>query len=170
VCAARRLPGLRGLLRFKRQQGPDPELQRLSLIHAAHWVVVSRFPDEDGHGRKRPSRNAYLLFVSNFNGSWRDYIDAFATAIPLRMALLWGSSWGFPGPQPPRPFARFIERNQERPEHYYGAYPEASATEVASALRVHRLVRERLAPAADGPDDAFARAWRSFLDAAQRDL
>src|SRR5689334_10080757 len=84
-------PLVKFALWFKRRQGPDPDLRRLSLIHAAHWVVIDRFP-----GERRRRRYTYLLFVSNFNGSWREYIDAFATVIPRRMAILWGASYGFP--------------------------------------------------------------------------
>lgn len=155
---------LRVVLWLKRRQGPDPMLQRLSFIHAAHWVLIDHFP-----GERARNRYAYLLFVSNFNGSWREYIDAFATAIPRRMAILWGASYGFPGPQPPKPFVNYIERNQLAPAHLYSAYPQASATEVASALRVSALFHHHMVP--DGATDAeFAAAWRTFLDSAQRDL
>ena len=158
-------PLLRVLLWRKRKQGPDPDLQRLSLIHVADWVVIDRFPLE-----RRPARYAYLLFVSNFNGSWREYIDAFSTAIPLRMAAIWGTSFGFPGPRPPVPFVRYIEANQLAPEHYWSAYPDASATDVAAALRVADAWQERVAPAAGADDAALARAVRDVVDAAQRDL
>jgi hypothetical protein len=156
---------VRGALRFKRSQGPDPMLQRLSFIHVAHWVVLDRLP-----GERSRSRYTYLLFMSNFNGSWREYIDAFSIAIPARMALLWGTAYGFPGAVPPLPFVRYIERNQLTPHHYYSAYPEATATEVASALRVRERYERDVAPARPGDDAAFARAWRGFVDAVQRDL
>jgi hypothetical protein len=158
-------PLLRLVLRFKTWQGPDPDLQRLSLIQVADWVVVDRFP-----GEPRRRRYAYLLFASNFNGSWREYIDAFSMAIPRRMAILWGTSYGFPGALPPKPFVSYIERNQLTPDHYYAAYPQASATEVASALRVRQAFEETVAPAADLGADRFAAAWRAFLTDVQRDL
>lgn len=156
---------IRLALRIKRSQGPDPMLQRLSFIHVAHWVVLDRFPFE-----RKPARYSYLLFMSNFNGSWREYIDAFSTTIPGRMALLWGAAYGFPGAVPPLPFVRYIERNQLTPDHYYSAYPDATATEVGSALRVAERFDRDVAPAASLDDDQFARAWRGFVDAAQRDL
>jgi hypothetical protein len=158
-------PLLRLALRVKSWRGPDPVLQRLSLIHVAHWVVLDRFP-----GEPRRRRYAYLLFVSNFNGSWREYIDAFATAMPGRMALLWGSSYGFPGALPPKPFVSWIERNQLTPNHFYAAYPDASATEVASALRVSAAFEDTVRPAAAGDDAHLAAAWRRFLTDVQRDL
>ena len=159
-------PLLKLALFYKRLRGPDPTLQRLSMIHAAHWVVIDRFP-----GEPRRRRYAYLLFLSNFNGSWREYIDAFSTAIPRRMAILWGSSYGFPGAQPPTPFVNYIERGQLAPNHFYSAYPQASATEVASALRVRERLRDDVLPAARERDaDGFARAWADFLTDVQRDL
>jgi hypothetical protein len=159
-------PLLKLALFLKRRRGPDPTLQRLSLIHAAHWVVIDRFP-----GEPRRRRYAYLLFLSNFNGSWREYIDAFATAIPRRMAILWGTSYGFPGAQPPTPFVNYIERGQLAPNHFYAAYPQASATEIASALRVRERLRDDVLPAAREDDaDGFARAWERFLTDVQRDL
>jgi hypothetical protein len=158
-------PLLKLALRYKRFQGPDPTLQRLSLIHAAHWVVIDRFP-----GEPRRRRYAYLLFLSNFNGSWREYIDAFATAIPKRMAILWGTSYGFPGAQPPTPFVNYIERGQLAPNHFYSAYPQASATEVASALRVQERFHADVVPATGRDAEGFAKAWDAFVTEVQRDL
>ena len=158
-------PLLKLALWWKSRQGPDPDLQRLSLIHVAHWVVLDRFP-----GEPKRRKYAYLLFVSNFNGSWREYIDAFATAIPLRMAVLWGTSYGFPGAQPPAPFVNYIERNQLTPNHFYAAYPQASATEVASALRVHDRFHRDVVPATALDEERFAAEWRRFLTDVQRDL
>jgi hypothetical protein len=152
-------------LAIKRRQGPDAMLQRLSFIHVAHWVILDRLP-----GQRTPSRYAYLLFMSNFNGSWREYIDAFSIAIPGRMALLWGTAYGFPGAQPPLPFVRYIERNQLTPVHYYAAYPEATATEIASALRVSERFASDIEPARQQDDARFAAAWGAFVDAVQRDL
>ena len=86
------------------------------------------------------------------------------------MAAIWGTSFGFPGPRPPVPFVRYIEANQLPPEHYWSAYPEASATDVAAALRVTAAWRSSVAPAAGGDDAALAAAVRGFVDAAQRDL
>jgi hypothetical protein len=156
---------VRSALWVKRRTGPDPALQRLSFIHVAHWVILDRLP-----GQSRRSRYTYLLFLSNFNGSWREYIDAFSIAIPGRMALLWGTAYGFPGAQPPLPFVRYIERNQLTPIHYYSAYPSSTATEIASALRVRDRFDADVRPAAGAGDAALAGRWRVFVDAVQRDL
>jgi hypothetical protein len=158
-------PVLRLLLRIKSSLGPDPTLRRLSFIHVAYWVLVDHFP-----GEKRSSRYSYLMFVSNFNGSWFDYIDVFSEAVPQKMAMLWGSSFGFPGAQPPRPFTNYIRSNDWPLDHYYSAYPGATTTEIASALRVRTSHQELLANTAALDDGHLARNWRDFLAATQRDL
>jgi hypothetical protein len=165
-------PLVRAVLKAKAKAGPDKTLRRLSFIHAAHWVLIDEFP-----GRGGRLRYSYLLFTSNFNGSWFDYIDAFSTAVPLKMALIWGSSFGFPGANPPKGFTDYIRDVDQPMAHYYAAYPEATTTEIASALRVRDLLRADLRPALAAGDPAsaddtaaVARAWRTFLTQAQRDL
>jgi hypothetical protein len=153
---------LRGILAVRRLLGPSRDLQRMSFIHFAHWSVITRFP-----GQERRSRYAYLLFRSDFNGAWGKYIDAFSIEIPLRMALIWGWSFGFPGALPPGPFRRYIARSDLPVDHYYSAYPDSGVNEVAAALRVRDAYDRHLG---DADPAVFADAWRRFLDEAQGDL
>ena len=55
------------------------DLKNLSFIHFARWVVVGRnqFPRLSGKQPQEQLRYDYLLFFSNFNGTWNQYIDAF---------------------------------------------------------------------------------------------
>jgi hypothetical protein len=152
------------VLRFKSLLGPDKTLRRLSFIHVAYWVVIDGFPRE-----RRRARYSYLLFISNFNGSWFDYIDVFSTAVPKKMALLWGSSYGYPGARPPRAFTAHIRVNDRPLAHYYSAYPGATTTEIASALRVEQRYLAAIKPVTGDPAK-LAQAWRSFLVDVQRDL
>ena len=158
-------PPLKLVLRIKSWLGPDKTLRRLSFIHAAYWVMIDRFPGEKHRGRYR-----HLLFVSNFNGSWFDYIDVFSAVVPQKMALIWGASYGFPGATPPRPFTRYIRANDRPLAHYYSAYPGATTTEIASALRVQEGFEAKVADAAALGPVELAAAWRGFLVDVQRDL
>jgi hypothetical protein len=140
------------------------KLQQLSFIHYARWAVIPRFPDGAG-GEKR--RYTYLLFESNFNGTWDQYIDAFSEVVPTRMRAIWGSSYGFPGPIPVEPFKAYIRRNEYVANHYWSAYPGASTTEIISAGRV--------AAALESFDttpepEAFAEAYKQLITDLQGDL
>ncbi|AGZ43286.1 hypothetical protein [Actinoplanes friuliensis] len=155
-------PLLRGFLFLRHLMGAPADLKKMSFIHFAHWSVISRFP-----GQKSRSRYAYLLFRSDFNGAWGKYIDAFSIEIPLRMALIWGWSFGFPGALPPGPFRHYIAGNNLPVQHYFSAYPESGVTEIAAALRVRDAYERHLGETA--PEE-FPEAWRRFLAEVQQDL
>src|ERR1700686_4628809 len=64
----------------------------LSIIHFARWVIIKRdqWPD---HGQgKQKLRNDYMLFCSNLNGTWDQYIDAFSDGIPSGLDFFWYSA------------------------------------------------------------------------------
>ena len=58
-------------------------LKTLSLIHYARWVIIPRhkFPRLDKCQPKEDLNYSYMLFFSNFNGSWDQYVDSFTFAI-----------------------------------------------------------------------------------------
>jgi hypothetical protein len=143
------------------------KLQTLSFIHFARWAVIKRFPD----GREGERLNhTYLLFESNFNGAWEQYIDAFSEVVALRMKAIWGTSLGFPGPLPVEPFKGYIRRNEFVANHYYSAYPGATTTEIVSAARVEAALEELARTSAGLDPDSFGEAYASFLTKLQRDL
>ncbi len=54
----------------------------LNFIHFARWAIVRRNQWPDLGQGKQDLANDYLLFCSNFNGTWDQYIDAFADGFP----------------------------------------------------------------------------------------
>jgi hypothetical protein len=143
------------------------KLQMLSFIHFARWAVVKRFPD-GGEGERL--NHTYLLFESNFNGAWEQYIDAFSEVVAFRMKAIWGTSFGFPGPLPVEPFKGYIRRNEFVASHYYSAYPGATTTEIVSAARVESALEELSCSSLGMDPDSFGAAYASFLTKIQRDL
>jgi hypothetical protein len=143
------------------------KLQQLSFIHYARWAVIPRFPD-GGEGERL--HHAYLLFESNFNGTWDQYIDAFSEVVPTRMKAIWGTSYGFPGPLPVERFKEYIRKNEYVANHYWSAYPGASTTEIVSAGRVAAALEAFRRRAASLPPEAFAAEYARFLTEVQSDL
>ena len=140
------------------------KLQMLSFIHYARWVIVKEFPV--GEKLHYP----YLLFESNFNGSWDQYIDAFSEVVPTRMKGIWGTSFGFPGPIPVEPFKDYIRANEYVANHLYNAYPRATTTEITSAARVVAALDDLRARAPALDVAAFKAAYENMLTSIQRDL
>ncbi|MFZ3358852.1 MAG: hypothetical protein WCA56_24070 [Xanthobacteraceae bacterium] len=115
-------------------------LMGLSIIHFARWVLIKRaqWPDL-GQGRQN-LQNDYMLFCSNFNGTWDQYIDAFSDGIPNGLDLFWYSSTHYPHSIPITAFKDYIRANQIDTNYYYNSVPGAAQRDVKAALRVRRAV------------------------------
>lgn len=143
----------------------------LSLIHFARWVMIRRdqWPDL-GQGSQRHLRNDYMLFCSNFNGTWDQYIDAFSDGIPNGLDLFWYSSTGYPHSVPITPFKDYIRHNQLDTSYYYNATPGSAQRDIKSALRVLPELRRLAALHARQSPAAFAASWRRSITVLQNDL
>ena len=112
----------------------------LSIIHFARWVIIKRDQWPDLGQGKQSLANDYVLFCSNFNGTWDQYIDAFADGIPGGLDLLWYSSTRYPHSIPITPFKNYIRANQVDTDYYYSSVPGAAQRDVKAALRVRRVL------------------------------
>jgi hypothetical protein len=112
----------------------------LSIIHFARWVIIKRDQWPDLGQGKQSLQNDYMLFVSNFNGTWDQYIDAFSDGIPGGLDLLWYSSTRYPHSIPISPFKGYIRSMQVDTEYYYNATPGAAQRDIKSALLVRRAI------------------------------
>ena len=147
-------------------------LLTLSLIHYARWVIVGskQFPWLSEEQPKEKLNYAYMFFFSNFNGSWTQYVDSFAMALPFRLNLLWYKNIGKPSSLPETPFNQYVIKNQIWTEHYYNPYPMASSNDVKSAKRV----KEQLLNLSENLDtvsaDDFMKKYNLALFELQADL
>lgn len=143
-------------------------IRELSFIHFARWAVVWQLPD---HGQPRDRlRQPLLMFESNYNCTFDQYIDAFSSILGRGMSAIWGTSYGFPGPVPVAPFKRYIRGNEFCADHYYSAYPTATTTMVKSAIALRQPLRAFTIRAATLSPDAFQQEYREFLTDVQADL
>jgi hypothetical protein len=148
------------------------DLKNLSFIHFARWVIVGRhqFPRLSDQQPKEELRYDYLLFFSNFNGTWNQYIDAFSAVLSKGLDLIWRWSEKYPGSKPVTGFKRYISLVQFDTDYYYNAYPRAATNDVKAALRVQDALdafartSQSLSPA------DFEQAWLRFLVRVQGDL
>jgi len=125
--------GARGLP--KRLSG----LLGLSLIHFARWVIIKRnqWPSPNDPEDEQALENDYMLFCSNFNGTWDQYIDAFSDGIPDGLDLFWYSSTKYPNSIPITPFKNYITHNQVDTDYYYNATPGSAQRDVKGVLKVY---------------------------------
>lgn len=142
----------------------------LSIIHFARWAIIKRDEWPDLGQGKQKLRNDYMLFCSNFNGTWDQYIDAFSDGIPDGLDLFWYSSTRYPHSIPITPFKNYIRANQIDTDYYYNATPGAAQRDIKSALRVRRALLALAEQHASLAPEEFRQKFFAALCALQNDL
>lgn len=148
----------------------------LSIIHFARWIIVRRdqWPNMDHWPDIRPSKqelkNDYMIFCSNFNGTWDQYIDAFSDGIPGGLDLFWYCATKYPHSIPITPFKRYIRANQIDTDYYYDATPGSAQRDIKMALRVYAQVTDLAKKHGSMSKADFAEAYRKALVTVQNDL
>jgi hypothetical protein len=142
----------------------------LLFIHFGRWAIVkrARWPDY-GQGPQK-LQNDYMLFSSNFNGTWDQYLDSFSDGIPTGVDLYWVSSTKFPHSIPSTPFKDYIRVNQLDTDYYYNATPGAAVRDIKSALRIRRAVLQLAQQQDSLTPEEFQKAYVAALCSVQNDL
>jgi hypothetical protein len=109
----------------------------------------------------------YLLFESNFNGTWEQYIDAFSDVIPGGMDHIWMWSKKYPKSIPVNPFLDYIRANQIDTTYYYNACEDASTNDIKMALRFSRKFQTVVDGAARQTPNDFLRAYNGLMTTVQ---
>jgi len=76
------LRGILWLVNLIARTADKGELSGIPSIHFAHWSLIDR-------GRR-------MLFVSNFDGSWENYLDDFIDKASTGLTAIWTNTVGFP--------------------------------------------------------------------------
>jgi hypothetical protein len=80
--------------------------------------------------------------VSDYDGSWENYIDEFAEMILSGLDAIWETSFGYPpdGARDLPAFKRFLRLHQVPSELFFSAYPNTTVQNIATATP-HRRAR-----------------------------
>ena len=101
-------------------------IEEIGTIHFARWVMIDK--------------DTRLLFDSNFDGSWDQYLDDFVDHEPLRAGLdrIWGCCEGYPekGAIDRSAFKESVRSHQTKAELFYSAYPDHTRNDVLKAIAV----------------------------------
>jgi hypothetical protein len=141
------------------------DLINLSFIEFARWVILprNRFPYLGNGQVKEDLKYDYLLFFSNFNGTWNQYIDAFSAVLGKGLNMIWRWSEKFPGSVPVTPFKAYIAQVQFDTDYYYTAYPYAAANDLKSAHIVQSALDNLNQHAQSCTPEQFADAYLNFV-------
>jgi|SRR5882672_12015395 len=146
----------------------------LSLIHYARWVIImpGQFPNFgiDKGQPQEDTKYAYMIFFSNFNGSWNQYVDSFSSAIPAGLDLFWFGSIKYPKSVPMLPFHKYITSNQIWTDYYYNAYPMATSNDVKSAKRIKDSLLAFIENSKNATPEEFLQKYNHLLIDVQHDI
>lgn len=135
----------------------------LSLIHFARWVIIKPKDWPDLGQGKQDLQNDYMLFCSNFNGTWDQYIDAFSDGIPKGLDLFWYSATKYPNSIPVTPFKDYITYNQIGTDYYYNATPGSAQRDIKTSLQVYDAIKAlEKAHATQSPEE-FQKTYTATL-------
>lgn len=137
----------------------------LSLIHFARWIIVKRdmWPDPGNTGKKQDLQNDYMVFCSNFNGTWDQYIDAFSDGIPSGLDLFWFSSIKYPNSIPVTPFKDYITHNQIDTDYYYNSTPGSAQRDIKCTLKVYKALQDLTKRHKTETPAEFAKSYREAM-------
>lgn len=139
----------------------------LSLIHFARWVIVKRDEWPDLGQGKQEIDNDYMIFCSNFNGTWDQYIDAFSDGIPNGLNLFWYTATKYPTSIPITSFKDYITFNQIHTEYYYNATPGSAQRDIKCAMRVYDVLLDLAEAHAKEDPETFAATYHKRMFAIQ---
>ena len=147
-------------------------LLTLSMIHYARWVFVRAgdFPRLSDEQPEEALSYDYMLFLSNFNGSWAQYVDSFSAAIPSGLNLLWFRNVGWPKSVPQTTFHDYVTHNQVWTNHYYSAYPLAASNDVKAGSKVRTRLVDFVRQMRRGSPEQFAASYGRMLRDLQGEL
>jgi hypothetical protein len=126
------------------------KLSGLNSLHFAHWVVID-------DGRR-------LLFLTNYDGSWENYLDDFIDKAAIGLTAIWSNTDNFPrtrflvlgGARDERKFKAIARQTQVLTNVWYSAYPNLTVPTIDN----NSAIRDGLATPPSG--DAV-EAWLQRL-------
>ncbi len=115
--------------------GPTP-LDEIGTVHFLRWVVL---PDDRDGGQ--------LLFTTNFDGPWDDYIEDFTARSADSFDAIYSNCVGWPerGARDVDAFKAYVRQHAVPEDVYYRAYPMATVRKVKAALKLKDAVNSLLA-------------------------
>lgn len=117
------------------------QLAGIVTIHFARWILLEGDTNE-------PPR---ILFYSNYDGSWENYLGEFIDQASLGLSAIWsntslGTDRGFPnstllgilkaGAKDEQRFKTYARNSQIRESVWYSAYPELSVKNISNNFKI----------------------------------
>lgn len=154
--------GLFWLLRQRKQRYRFIPVDRLRFIYAIRWTLLPPFePVTPGRTPRREQR-WQMLFESNFDGDWDEYLNAFGAVLGAPLHQIVRYCIGYPGMDDVGLFKAYAKSVDHLPEHYASSYPDLTAIDIRQRLLSTRgpSARQRVEREGYGRTHPY---WATFL-------
>lgn len=123
---------------------PPGEFADVGTLHSFDWVIV------DG--------GKHMLFLSNFDGSWQNYIGDFVDKLVWGLDALYKHTYDYPpaGMKDTVRFTHWIIDHQIPPQVFYSAYPRQTVLDIRRNRNLSRML-------AAGYDGRAGLEWLGLL-------
>ena len=117
------------------------KLSGLDSLHFAHWALID-------DGRR-------LLFLTNYDGSWENYLDDFIDKAALGLTGIWSNTLNFPrtrflvlgGARDEKRFKAIARKTQAYTNVWYSAYPNLTVKGIDNNSAIREDLYRSLGPA-----------------------
>ncbi len=138
------------------------QLEQLRFISAIRWSLLPPFEKRRWWRWPTHENRWHLLFESNFDGDWDDYLDSFGAAAKKALRFIVTVVVGYPGLDSMPMFKSFAKQYDHLPEYYMSAYPSLTASDIRQELhaRYGRFAHEAIVK------EGYGRTkpeWTTFL-------
>jgi hypothetical protein len=101
---------------------PPGQFAGVGTLHWFAWTVIDPLPGDPALAGK-PGKQ--LIFVSVFDGAWKNYMQDFIDKLVWGLDGLYGNTYDYPpaGMKDTNAFTRFILDHQWAPQVFYSSYP-----------------------------------------------
>lgn len=108
------------------------KLGSINTIHFARWLIIDN--------------NKRLVFLSNYDGSWENYLGDFIDRAAMGLTAIWCNAEGFPatkrlllqGAQNDIEFKAYARKSQLKTHCWYSAYPQLTLQNVLNNSHIRQ--------------------------------
>jgi hypothetical protein len=127
------------------------KLSGIPTIHFARWIMFNK--------------NRNVMFLSNYNGNWENYLSEFIERSAPAMNLTLGQMVGYPqvkwligkGAHDEQLFKKVVRENQYPSQVFYSAYPDLTVRNILNNSRFRDGLHQ------EPKDEEELKAWLGYL-------
>ncbi|MEA2703474.1 MAG: hypothetical protein QOD63_1419 [Actinomycetota bacterium] len=110
------------------------KLDRLRFVSAIRWSLLPPFVPQKSPFDRDLDQRWQLLFESNFDGDWDEYLDSFGSVMGGALKSIIRPGAGYPSLKSPSLFKDYARIHDHTPHGYVSSYPTLTAGDIRQEI------------------------------------